>query len=314
MPVGEWATFGDCEAAQRRKGHSATSARRICGWIEHHVGEDRAEFDAASIELEEALELRRRRDDLAPARGLIRTGLARIWNAQGSILARLARAADAQHMLAEARALGGPWDDLLDQSARAVAERMRRLLRRADSRALVAGFRRGLGRAQVSIEGSFDLENPRAVAFMDEHGARFVRHVGEGTRAELRALLARAAAQGWSVDVIASQIRAEFRGFGAPRPHRITGNVTRAHVVAATETAYAYAEGNVAAGRQLQAAGLPMEKRWLPGPRTEDDVCLGNVDEGWIALSESFRAAGVPNPPAHPNCVCDVLIRVQGAA
>ena len=34
MPVGPFATFGDCVAAQRRKGRSEESARRICGFIE----------------------------------------------------------------------------------------------------------------------------------------------------------------------------------------------------------------------------------------------------------------------------------------
>ena len=34
MPVGPYATFGECVASQRRRGRSEESARRICGAIE----------------------------------------------------------------------------------------------------------------------------------------------------------------------------------------------------------------------------------------------------------------------------------------
>jgi len=34
MPVGPYKTFAACVAAQRRKGRSETSARKICGAIE----------------------------------------------------------------------------------------------------------------------------------------------------------------------------------------------------------------------------------------------------------------------------------------
>lgn len=34
MPVGPYKTFGSCVAAQKRKGHSDESARKICGAIE----------------------------------------------------------------------------------------------------------------------------------------------------------------------------------------------------------------------------------------------------------------------------------------
>lgn len=37
MPVGSYGTFDECVAAQKRKGHSDESARRICGAIERNM-------------------------------------------------------------------------------------------------------------------------------------------------------------------------------------------------------------------------------------------------------------------------------------
>lgn len=34
MPVGRWETFGQCVAAQRKKGYNEEQARRICGHIQ----------------------------------------------------------------------------------------------------------------------------------------------------------------------------------------------------------------------------------------------------------------------------------------
>ena len=42
MPVGPYKTFGDCVVAQRRKGHSADAARRICGEIEKRTTDTKA--------------------------------------------------------------------------------------------------------------------------------------------------------------------------------------------------------------------------------------------------------------------------------
>ena len=38
MPVGPYKSFGTCVAAQKRKGHSEESARKICGEIEKRFG------------------------------------------------------------------------------------------------------------------------------------------------------------------------------------------------------------------------------------------------------------------------------------
>ena len=53
MPVGPWSTFGECVAAQRKKGHSQESARAICGKIERDTNSakhGRANLASAEIE------------------------------------------------------------------------------------------------------------------------------------------------------------------------------------------------------------------------------------------------------------------------
>jgi len=37
MPLGPYANFAACVAAQKRKGKSDLAARKICGYIEHQV-------------------------------------------------------------------------------------------------------------------------------------------------------------------------------------------------------------------------------------------------------------------------------------
>jgi SPP1 gp7 family putative phage head morphogenesis protein len=73
----------------------------------------------------------------------------------------------------------------------------------------------------------------------------------------------------------------------------------RAQMIAVTETTRAFAQGNQIVQRELQGAGIRMERRW----NTSNDelvcpVCAPNdgkfESEGWT----------VPEPPAHPNCRC----------
>jgi SPP1 gp7 family putative phage head morphogenesis protein len=46
-------------------------------------------------------------------------------------------------------------------------------------------------------------------------------------------------------------------------------------------------------------------KEWLPASTTVDDLCLENAAEGAIGIDDEFPS-GDTEPPAHPNCVCDI--------
>lgn len=311
MPVGPYETFAACIAAQTAKGHPPLSARRICGAIEKHVDEDLALALTDILTFGEA-ELRAAQDlAVRSARTQLERGLARGWRKEGLHFARLyiASEAPAPAPLREA-GFGERWGRLLDQAEDAVLAEMKRVIRDADGSGLAAGWRRAVGRLSVTV-GSFDMDHPRAVAFMEQHGAELVGRINETTRDRLRDLLADAVDQGWSVPETARQIRRTFYGFGDRRYGPATGNTTRAAVVAATETAAAYSEGTLHAAGELEQAGLPMEKAWLPAPTT-DDICCDNADAGYIPLGEPFPGQ-VQRPPQHPQCRCGLLTRVSPA-
>jgi hypothetical protein len=52
MPLGPYSTFADCVSAQKRKGHSDESARKICGSLEQQTGaSSQVQKDSASYEM-----------------------------------------------------------------------------------------------------------------------------------------------------------------------------------------------------------------------------------------------------------------------
>ena len=79
---------------------------------------------------------------------------------------------------------------------------------------------------------------------------------------------------------------------------------SRAMMVARTETAGALVQGNLATWRE---SGEVVGKQWVLGSEHEgDDDCNTNANAGEIGIDDTFPT-GDDGPPAHPNCVCDVL-------
>lgn len=48
MPLGPYATFGECVGAQKRKGHSDESAHRICGALEQQSASSQVQKQGAA--------------------------------------------------------------------------------------------------------------------------------------------------------------------------------------------------------------------------------------------------------------------------
>jgi hypothetical protein len=105
---------------------------------------------------------------------------------------------------------------------------------------------------------SFSLGNPRAIAYLEEHGAEQIARIDETTRKAIRGILVRGMKEGWSYDKAAKAIREEFEEFGASTPYKHLR--TRAHLIAVHETGSAYEEANLKAARQMQEPGLAVEK------------------------------------------------------
>jgi hypothetical protein len=157
----------------------------------------------------------------------------------------------------------------------------------------------------------FDLKNPRAVAYLEAHGAELVRNIDETTRDYIRTVLVEGASKGWSYGEMARRISGRYKEFAVGRPQLHIDS--RAHMIAVTEVGNAYAEGNLQVAQGLAAAGLKMEKSWhtRSDDRTEA-ICLDNEAEGWIPLEQTF-SSGHMRPLAHPACLpAGQVVAAQG--
>jgi hypothetical protein len=163
---------------------------------------------------------------------------------------------------------------------------------------MLAAFKRAaaLGLTEVGFDISDDITrqlDDAALAFGLSRGGELIKDLAGTTRSAMSELIGRAVEEGMSTNMLADAIRA----LGA-------FSESRAETIARTELAYAHVRGNVAGWR---ATGEVAGKRWLladthPAP----DECDDAADAGIIDLDGEFPG-GIDFPPAHPNCLCDVL-------
>jgi hypothetical protein len=148
---------------------------------------------------------------------------------------------------------------------------------------------------------SWDLKNPRAVAWLEQRTTNQVAGISETSKRSVNTVMTKAVDEGWSVDRTARELTSRFEQFavGAPQEHIDS----RAHLIAVTESASAYEQGTAQMIAEIMEAGVPMEKAWLTvGDDRVDEDCEGNEAEGWIPAEASF-SDGSSEPPAHPACV-----------
>jgi hypothetical protein len=238
----------------------------------------------------------RRQRAVAPIEKRLTGQLARIFKRQGADL--LARAPKIAGL---AEAAGDSWEDDWDAVRKQHAEALQAAVRTAAESAVEAGGKDLV--KELSADVSFDLENPRAVAYLENHAASTVTGIDDTTRDRLRTLIAGAVEAGQAYDETARQIRDAFDGFSNDR----------AQTIAVTEAASGYVAGNLAVAADMADAGLEMEKSWLKEEDACDEICIPNADQGYIPVDEQFDS-GDDGPPGHPNCRCDLLVRRVGSA
>lgn len=186
-------------------------------------------------------------------------------------------------------------DKLFDNSS--VTDRMASSVQSATENALSVGADTLI--EQLNVDVVFDLENPRAVDFLDGYGADHVSQIDETSKQLLRDVLTNATEQGFSYKRVSQLISKLFADWATKR----------ARLIAITEIGNAYQEGNLIIGKDLSGAGVRIEKSWLT--RNDDAVdphCKDNQDQGWIDVNDLF-ASGVERPLDHPRCRCVMLIR-----
>ena len=171
--------------------------------------------------------------------------------------------------------------------------------------ALTAGVRVAL--AELAADISFDLEHPRAVAFLKGRAAERVTMINDTTREGLRTLLTQAMEEGWSYGKTAKEIKGRFDGFAGKAAQKHIRS--RAELIAVQEAGEAYEHGNLAVGHELAGVGLEMQKAWQTvGDARVSALCLSNQAAGWIPVDQAFPS-GHDRPLGHVSCRCCGLYR-----
>ncbi len=165
------------------------------------------------------------------------------------------------------------------------------------SGAMLEAFKRAakVGATQVGImvEDITDQVDLAAVMFAEARGGILIKDLAGTTDDAMRGLLGRAVEEGMSVARLADAIM-DLGAFGE----------ARADAIARTELAFAHVQGNVEGWR---ASGEVAGKRWiLADTHPAPDECDEAADAGVVGLEDEF-AAGITFPPAHTNCLCDVV-------
>lgn len=242
------------------------------------------------------LEVRRiqRRDRiLSPARTALRKAMAAGFKEQGR---RLLKALTAANLgLSEAGHFGilreaGSWQPVFDggDSTGLFEE----ALTVAAEEALLTGSAAVI--ASLGLDYTFNLGNPRAVAYLEAHAAEAVTAIDETTRAELARLISQGINQGMSYQKIANGIRDRFDGFSG----------YRSKMVATYETGMGYETGSRSVISDMQNLGLEFQKSWLTvGDDRVSEDCAANEEEGWISADQPHDS-GDDTPLAHPLCRC----------
>lgn len=153
--------------------------------------------------------------------------------------------------------------------------------------------------------GWVSLPNLRARAYAKKHAAEAVTQINDVTRKEIARIVSDGVKSGASYNDIAKAIKSKFEEFTVPSPQKHIPN--RAVLVAVTELANAYCEGNAQVGDYLQSNGVKMMKAWqtLEDDRVSDG-CKENEKAGWIPVDKEFPS-GHMHPPRFPGCRCDFM-------
>ena len=158
---------------------------------------------------------------------------------------------------------------------------------------------------EASIGIGFDVSNPRAEQWINQRATEMISNIDETTRQRIKKILEDAAENGWNYNTTAGMINSEFEQFAGTMPQQHIQS--RAHLIAVTETANAFGQGNMEAAQQVKEAGIEMQKKWSnTGDSRVSEGCRTNSRAGWIDIDEPFPS-GDMREPRFPGCRCRVL-------
>lgn len=158
----------------------------------------------------------------------------------------------------------------------------------------------------------FNLEHPRAVAYLREAGDKAITGINNTTRNRVNALLTKAVSEGWSYQRTAKQLEDLFDGFRKPPLVANRNYRTRADAIAVFETGDKYEGGAFEGARQLRDAGLSMTKAWLTvGDNRVRQTHRNNQSQNFIPIDKMF-SSGHLRSPTDPGCRCTTLYQAKG--
>ncbi len=167
------------------------------------------------------------------------------------------------------------------------------------------------GTNEVGVSGAFDVTNPRVAEFAATYAQQFASEAAAASLRRARTVIARGLEQGQSAQQIADQISVDY----AFSPERAT-------VVARTETARAFVEGERLGWEE---SGVVRGKQWQLAagacPFCEQTALKGTakvfgLNEPFWKNGDTISAGGgtysvrygdVQGAPLHPNCRCDII-------
>lgn len=156
---------------------------------------------------------------------------------------------------------------------------------------------------------AFEFTNEDVQKWVNQSTTRLANSVSGTTEVRVRDLIGKGLEEGKTIDELADDI--EDRGFDSKR----------ARVIARTESARAYVQGQVEAWRQSDVVA---GKKWLVAPGACEFCTAIGQESQTKGIDDAFYVVGdrvsgteggtyvvdfenVVGPPLHPNCTCDIL-------
>lgn len=201
----------------------------------------------------------------------------------------------------------GRWVALIDAAVGIGDDALRDIIKSYTLTAVALGANNLL--ADIAIGTSFDLANPRAVAWVGQRLDKQITRIDETTRNRVNDVVRRAVDEGWSWDRTARRLEEMYKDFAGPPLFPSRKLFSRSEAIAVFEIGDAYEAGQDFAVAQLQAVGLEMEQSWLTaGDTSVRPAHRANQAAGWIPAGATFPSND-DRPPTDPGCRCTRLFR-----
>jgi hypothetical protein len=157
-----------------------------------------------------------------------------------------------------------------------------------------------IAQAAKTIAGAAPVSDTAAERWLRENSlSKLASDISDETKDQLRAAVGDAWEAGGNYDSVVEAIQNTFEGFSD----------YRAGMIAQTEMNDAYNFGR----DEMARANDYNEKAWDPDGTACEEICMPNVDQGWIGIDEAFES-GDDAPPAHPWCDCGTNYRKSSSA